>query len=124
MYNPKCKPPARIECWALKLQPYRFKIQHVSGPDNPADVLSRLPLPHQPRVEQSIVEEYINYVATNAVPKGMTLAEIEKASLADPLIQRVHACISSGIWPKQPDLKPFSQVTNFQFTMVSSFVEL
>ena len=41
----------------------------------------------------------------------MTLAEIEKASLADPLLQRVHACILSGIWPKQPDLKPFSQVS-------------
>ena len=103
-------PPARIERWTLRLQPYRFKIQHVPCPESPADVLSRLPLPHQPHVEQSIAEEYINYDATNAVPKAMTLAEIEKAFLADPLLQRVHACISLGIWPKQPDLKPFSQV--------------
>ena len=85
IYNPKRKPPARIERWALRLQPYRFKIQHVPGLENPADVLSRLPLPHQPHVEQSIAKEYINYDATNAVPKAMTLAEIEKASLADPL---------------------------------------
>ena len=42
----------------------------------------------------------------------MTLAEIEKASLADPLLRSVHACISSGIWPKQPDLKPFSQISH------------
>ena len=112
IYNPKRKPPARIERWVLRLQSYRFKIQHVPGPENPADVVSRLPLPHQPHVEQSIAEEYINYVATNAVPKAMTLAEIEKASLADPLLQRVHACISSGIWPEQPDLKPFSQVSD------------
>ena len=84
IYNPERKPPARIERWVLRLQPYRFKIQHVPGPENPADVLSRLPLPHQPHVEQSIAEEYINYVATNAVPKAMTLAEIEKSILSRP----------------------------------------
>ena len=110
IYNPKRKPPARIERWALRLQPYRFKIQYIPGPENPADVLSRLPLPHQPHVEQSIAEEYINYIVTNAVPKAMTLDQIEKASLADPLLQRVQTCILSGTWPKQPDLRAYSQV--------------
>ena len=73
----------------------------------PHDVLSQLPLPHRPHVEQSIAEQYINDLVTNAAPKAMTLADIEKKSFADPPLQRVHACIWSGNWPKQPYLKPF-----------------
>ena len=33
---------ARIERWVLRLQPYRFKVQYVSGKQNIADPLSRL----------------------------------------------------------------------------------
>ena len=112
IYNPKRKPPARIERWSLRLQPYRFQIQYIPGRENPADVLSRLPLSNQQNNEHSIAEEYINYVVTNAVPKAMTLDQIEKATLTDPVLQRVHACISSGTWPKQSDLKPFLQVSD------------
>ena len=112
IYNPKRKPPARIERWALRLQPYRFQIQYIPGRENPADVLSRLPLSNQQTNEQSIAEEYINYVVANAVPKAMTLDQIEKATLTDPVLQCVQACISSGTWPKQADLKPFLQVSD------------
>ena len=96
IYIPKRKPPARIERWALRLQPYRFQIQYIPGRKNPADVLSRLPLSNQQTNEQSIAEKYINYVVANAVPKAMTLDQIEKATLTDPVLQCVQACISSG----------------------------
>jgi hypothetical protein len=39
--NPKSKPKARIERWALRLQPYEFNIEYRTGQDNPADYLSR-----------------------------------------------------------------------------------
>ena len=32
LYSPKSKLPARIERWALILQPYRFKVVHKPGP--------------------------------------------------------------------------------------------
>ncbi|CAB4023777.1 Transposon Tf2-9 poly, partial [Paramuricea clavata] len=112
IYNPKRKPPARIERWALRLQPYHFKIQYIPGAENPADVLSRLPLPHQPHVERSIADEYVNYIVSNSVPKAMTLEQIEKASLADPILQRIHTCITSGTRPKEPDLRPYMQVNS------------
>ena len=48
IYKPTSKPPARIERWALRLQPYRFKVIYSPGAHNPADVLSRLPLTDQP----------------------------------------------------------------------------
>ncbi|KAK3731996.1 hypothetical protein QZH41_005497 [Actinostola sp. cb2023] len=31
IYSPRAKPPARIERWVLRLQPYRFKICHMEG---------------------------------------------------------------------------------------------
>ena len=44
IYNPKSKPPARIERWTLRLQQYQFKLKHRPGKTNPADVLSRQPI--------------------------------------------------------------------------------
>ncbi len=80
IYSPKGKPPPRIERWALRLQPYRFKVIHMPGKTNPADVLSRLPIRAQGPRERNIAEEYINFIAERAVPKAMTLEEIAKAT--------------------------------------------
>ena len=109
IYNPKRKPPALIERWLLRLQPYRFKIQYIPGAANPADVLPRLLLPHQPHIEWSIAE-YVSYVIANAVPKVMTLDQIQEASLANPILQQVHTSIESRNWPKTQDLRPYFQV--------------
>ena len=89
IYNPKSKPPPRIERWALRLQPYQFTIVHMAGKTNPADVLSRFPLDNQPFRERDIAEEYINYVASNAVPKALSLEQIEIATAADPVLQQL-----------------------------------
>ena len=35
--NPSSKPPARIERWGLRLQPYDLEIVYRPGKDNPAD---------------------------------------------------------------------------------------
>ena len=48
IYSPKSKPPTRIERWALRLQQYEYKVIYKRGAENPAGVLSRMPLPsHQ-----------------------------------------------------------------------------
>ena len=41
-YSPKYKPPASIEKWALRLQPYCFKVVYKPGPQDAADSLSWL----------------------------------------------------------------------------------
>ena len=89
IYSPKSKPPPRTERWALRLQPYNFRVVHMLGKTNTADVLSRLPLEGQPNREQHIAEEYINYIASNAVPKSMSQTEIVAATKADPLLQKL-----------------------------------
>ena len=47
--NPKSKPPARIERWSLRLQPYNYTVRYKAGKDNPADYMSRHPA-HVPHV--------------------------------------------------------------------------
>ena len=46
IYSPTSKPPARIERWGLRLQPYTFLLQYSPAATNPADMLSRPPLPN------------------------------------------------------------------------------
>ena len=79
----------------------------MPGKTDPADVLSRLPLQGQPNRERRIAEEYINYVASNSIPKAMSQAEIVNATREDPALQRLEGCLRSGKWPAMPELRPF-----------------
>ena len=110
IYDPKSKPPPRIERWVLPLQPYQFTIVNMAGKTNPADVLSRLPLDNQPFWARDIAEEYINYVASNAVPKALSFEQIESATAADPVLQQVHSCLNSSEWLDTPELKPYKLI--------------
>ncbi|CAB3993403.1 Hypothetical predicted protein [Paramuricea clavata] len=82
--DPQSKPPARIERWLLKVQPYRFNVQYQPGSDNPADFIFRHPLPSSPTSrEERCAEEYVNFVSMHAVPKALTLQEIKEATKSD-----------------------------------------
>ena len=74
IYSPTSKPPARIERWGLRLQPYRFRVKHTPGVCNPADVLSRLPLTNATANTRNTAEEYVYYVVQNAAPKALSLS--------------------------------------------------
>ena len=81
--SPKSKPSARIERWVLRLQPYDFAVVYKSGTDNSADYMSRHPTKFSTRKKKRITEAYVNFVARNAVPKAMTLTEIQEATNND-----------------------------------------
>ena len=110
IYSPKGNPPPRIERWALRLQPYRFKVVHMPGKTNPADVLSRLPVSAQPPRERNIAEEYINFIAAKAVPKAVTLEQIAQATEDDKVLRCVQQCLSDNHWPHAPDIQKFATV--------------
>ena len=78
--NQKSKPPARIEQWILRLQPYNFWVIYKSGLTNEADDLSRHPIDitQKESSEERIAEEYINYIIEHTIPKSMTLKEIQE----------------------------------------------
>ena len=70
--NPRSKPPARIEHWMLRLQPYNFRVIYKKGTVNEADYLSRHPTTTQRKttIEEKIADNYVNYIINNAVPKS------------------------------------------------------
>ena len=85
---PRSKPPARIERWVLRLQPYHFLFIYKKGSQNEADYLSRHPInkSQSESVEAKIAEEYFNYIIGNTVPKTMTLAEVKDATCKDQVL--------------------------------------
>uniref|UniRef100_A0A671TFE1 Gypsy retrotransposon integrase-like protein 1 n=1 Tax=Sparus aurata TaxID=8175 RepID=A0A671TFE1_SPAAU len=98
IYSPKSKPPARIERWALRLQPYCFKVVYKPGPQNAADSLSRLTV-NQP-VKKGTMEDHVYWVTQHAVPHAFTPQQMEELSAADPTLVALQSCIKTGDWSK------------------------
>ena len=98
--NPKSKPPPRIERWILRLQGYEFDVIHTEGSQNPSDFLSRHTSSTDDGRQGVLAEEYVNFLASAAVPKAMTIAEIQKATAQDVTMQYVAVLIRTQSWKK------------------------
>ncbi|KAK7919302.1 hypothetical protein WMY93_010586 [Mugilogobius chulae] len=119
--NPRSKPPARIERWGLRLQPYNFKVEYRKGADNPADFMSRHPLPsHESESTRAskVAEEYVNFFSFHSTPKAMTLQEIKTETLKDPVLQEAINHVTNNTWHQietsrnAETLKHFKHVRN------------
>ena len=82
-YKPTGRPPARVERFALRLQPYSFDILHIDGKSNVADCLNRLPLDCGEDISYRIMKEYVRSTVIAAVPPAMTPCDIERESEED-----------------------------------------
>ena len=113
--NPSSKPSTRRERWHTELQQYRFTVEYRSGASNPADYASRHPFgdpeSHNCKVES---DEHISFVARNAVPKAVTLSEIESASVKGPMLQAVMSAVKSGCWHKAPPDVSLSELSRYE----------
>ena len=97
----KSRPPsARIERWLLYLQQFQYKLTHIRGKDNPADVLSRLPVSTSQDHETQATEEFAYSVAREAVPAALVPKEVESASEKDPTLQLVRNAVITDDWSK------------------------
>ena len=113
--NASSKPSARIEGWLMDLQRYRFTVEYKPGPDNPADYTSRHPMSSESSDESFTTEdEYVSYVIKNAVPKAMTLTEVENATRQDSVLQAVMLSLKSGIWSKPTHNVSTSELSRFE----------
>ena len=93
--DPKSKPPARIERWTLRLQPYQVNMVYQKRRDNPADFMSRHPEKNTLTTSryQKVAGEFVDYLATTSTPKAMKLDEIATAAAQDPTLQAVIGAI-------------------------------
>jgi hypothetical protein len=85
--NPKSKPPARIERWNLRIQDFDFDIMYTKGSDNPSDFLSRHPCQETDNKHEMSAEQYVNFLTMHAVPKAMTIQEIQEATKHDKTLR-------------------------------------
>lgn len=99
--NKSARMTARVERMFLKLQGYRFKMMYIEGRYNPVDYTSRkisnVMLTASTGIGEQ-VEQYINFVIDQTVPKYMARKEIAAATVACPTLSRVITCIQSGKW--------------------------
>ena len=100
--NTTAKPPLRIERWLLRIQEYHYTVRYEPGKNNPADYLSRHPpcmSTGQPAsASQTSADAYVNMVTFNAIPKSISLEEIQKASQTDMVIQACMTAVTTGNW--------------------------
>ena len=98
--NPSSKPPARIERWTLRLQPYQITVKYRRGETNAADYLPRHPKLNaaQTTREQKVAEEYINCLATTSTPEALKTQDGEAATQADATLQGVAEAVAKGNW--------------------------
>ena len=101
--NPKAKPPARIERWNLRIQDFDFDIKYTKGTNNPSDFLSRHPCPKIETKHEMSAEQYVNFLTTHAVPKAMTIQEIQNATKTDKTLQRLIEIIHTQAWGSLTD---------------------
>ena len=96
LYSAKSKQSASIQRWALRLQQYNYTVKYRPGTGTPADFLSRAPTSNSP--DQSVAEEYVNFVAEMAIPRTTQLSEIQEATMKDEELQLVHRALETGRW--------------------------
>lgn len=107
MNNPKKEAPARIEKVRLKLQGFSSDIQLVKGKNNPADYLSRHPLPYKmcPPAERASFIEIQNhlFVVTSMLPEAITTVKIIEEIKKDLVLSRVLQLLCAGLVPPKTD---------------------
>lgn len=85
IWKPSSKLSAGLEHLSLRLQHY-FNSEHIADQANPATYLSRQALPTNiigPSPETSVTEEYVSFIEESAIPKALTVQEIERMHAED-----------------------------------------
>ena len=98
MNNANSRPPMRIERWLMYLQQFDFKVKYLPGKINGADYLSRhaMPLPPKDRRSVSYREATVRQLVLSAVPRAVSLAEIQTETARDPQLMKLLPLLISG----------------------------
>ena len=110
IFAPRSKLNARIARWQLRLQCYNFDIDYQKGSENIADFVSRIRRTDTSLVIEKTTKHFVNFVKQNAVPKAMTLEEVQLASEQDVVIQAVRHAIRTNHWYGNPLIEPYTQI--------------
>ena len=116
MEKSKKEAPARIEKVRLKLQGYNSTIKIVKGKHNPADYLSRHPLPYRlcSKAERASYRDIQNhlFVVAQMLPEAITVPRVREEIKNDTAISEVMGLLRAGVRSCPPDkgLAPFKPI--------------
>lgn len=102
LFTDRSRPCARIERWVLRLQAFDYRVVHISGDKNIADVLSRLT--SLPAVPFDCNEELLikNIALSSATSAALKWDDLVRESQEDVEIQQVFECLERGISHELP----------------------
>ncbi|KAI8490615.1 hypothetical protein Bbelb_318830 [Branchiostoma belcheri] len=75
--KPNLKLPVRLERWILRRLQYQYTVSYKPGSENPADYMSRHPLPTT--YDMHAAEECVRYIVGNAFGSHMTIGAASRA---------------------------------------------
>ena len=112
IFKPTHEPPAIIQKWILRLQPYTFTVEALPGTLNAPDVLSRSPLKdNQSDYLSEEAEQYDYFVAEQSMPKVITLDEVESESSKNDIFSKIRLCLKTNKWPAHDkSLSPYFKI--------------
>ena len=70
----------------LQLQGYDFDIKYVKSEQSISDYNSRHPDREQKLIESTVVDKYVNFITSTALPKSFTLEDITTATKQDKVL--------------------------------------
>lgn len=98
IFKPTSKPPARIERWLLRLQPFKFTVVYRAGKENIADAVSRLCKISDAGSFDRNCEENIFRIVASSIPLSLTITVIAERSAEDEEISNNIAHIRNDSW--------------------------
>ena len=116
MEKTKKEAPARVEKVRLKLQGFNSSIELVKGKHNPADYLSRHPLPYNlcSKAERESFCDIQNhlFLVANKLPEAITVPRVRDALKSDAVISKVMNLLRAGVrrCPEERHLAPFKSI--------------
>ena len=109
--------PARVDRVRLKLQGFSNEIHIVKGSENPADYLSRHPLPYKlcSKLEKRDFKDIENhlFIVASMLPDAITIPRVQEATSMDPVLSEVISTLKAGTkYPCKPrtDMLPFKSI--------------
>ena len=85
--QPSSNVPLQIECMILQLQGYDFEIENVKSQQNISEPISNHPDREHKLIESTIVDKYVYFVTSTAVPIAFTLEDITTATKQNKFLQ-------------------------------------
>lgn len=96
LFSKRSKPCSRIERWVLRLQAFEYRIVFMSGKNNVADALSRLPVQEATPFDPS-EEIFVREVALHAAnSSALSWRDIQEGTKEDREIQEVLGSLAEG----------------------------